>query len=155
MQQESEAGIKMLRKLSPVPKSFQMHFRYHGIEGSAMLPGDLGPQGRHLVQVAGIITVRHIPRCMWDSNFGLVMERWRVLGKLLKTYRHSNLQKCCHRMCSESGILSHFSMPCLVRHSQVCLTKQLFYFIFSISGVCWRPTGNIHNCILKLCKNTW
>jgi len=55
MEQELEVRIiMMLRKLSLVPKSLEVHFRCHGMEGSRMvsnlsLTGDLGPQSRHTV----------------------------------------------------------------------------------------------------------
>lgn len=83
--------IKMLRKLSPVPKSLQMHFRYHGIEDSEMLWGDLGPQDRHLVQVTGIIIIRHTPRNVGFKLWGHNGKMEGFLGKLLKTYSHSSL----------------------------------------------------------------
>lgn len=76
MQQALEVRIETLKKLAPVPKSLQMRFRYHGTEGSEMLPGD--HKTDNLVRADGIITVRHIPRSMWDSNFGHTMERWRA-----------------------------------------------------------------------------
>lgn len=147
MQQELEVGIKTLRY---VPKSLQMHFRYHVIEGSEMLPGDLD---RHLVWTAGIITVKHIPRSMWNSNFRPTTERWRGFGKLLKTYRHSNSQKCCHWLQWIWNFIMFFYAMFLKARS--AWQNSCIYFIFNISsGVCWRPTRNIHNCILELCKKT-